>query len=137
MSTSNLSLYGKNQLLDVNEASEYIYTYISVIDHCRSKCPTFSSVIQLHWRYSLYLYSSWCIICEYCFRSACWLNKSNFSYNLRTKNVFRRLHIPGPAPIPFLGEIFNIMRKVLCIILFFDSLLIERLYLCRDYMQTM
>jgi hypothetical protein len=48
MSTSNLSLYGKNQLLDVNEASEYIYTYISVIDHCRSKCPTFSSVIQLH-----------------------------------------------------------------------------------------
>ncbi|CAF3964027.1 unnamed protein product [Rotaria sordida] len=32
-------------------------------------------------------------------------------YNLRTNNIFRRLGIPGPAPIPILGEMFNVMRK--------------------------
>ncbi|UJR23761.1 hypothetical protein I4U23_026738 [Adineta vaga] len=33
------------------------------------------------------------------------------SYNLWTNNIFRRLAIPGPLPIPFLGEIFNVIRK--------------------------
>ncbi|CAF1405453.1 unnamed protein product [Rotaria sordida] len=34
-----------------------------------------------------------------------------YVYNLRTNNIFRRLGIPGPAPIPILGEMFNVMRK--------------------------
>ncbi|CAF0852129.1 unnamed protein product [Rotaria sordida] len=34
-----------------------------------------------------------------------------YVYNLRTNNIFRRLGIPGPAPIPFLGQLFNIARK--------------------------
>ncbi|UJR23768.1 hypothetical protein I4U23_026744 [Adineta vaga] len=32
-------------------------------------------------------------------------------YNLWTNNIFRRNGIPGPIPIPFLGEMFNVMRK--------------------------
>jgi len=35
------------------------------------------------------------------------------SYNLRTNNIFRRIGMPGPAPIPFLGEMFNVIRKVM------------------------
>ncbi|CAF1100675.1 unnamed protein product [Rotaria sp. Silwood1] len=34
-----------------------------------------------------------------------------YVYNLRTNNIFRRLGIPGPAPIPLLGEMFNVIRK--------------------------
>ncbi|CAF1280053.1 unnamed protein product [Rotaria sordida] len=34
-----------------------------------------------------------------------------YTYNLRTNNIFRRLGMPGPAPIPFLGEAYNIIRK--------------------------
>ncbi|CAF1184514.1 unnamed protein product [Adineta ricciae] len=34
-----------------------------------------------------------------------------YVYNLWTNNIFRRLGIPGPTPIPFLGEMFQIMRK--------------------------
>ncbi|CAF1093648.1 unnamed protein product [Adineta steineri] len=34
-----------------------------------------------------------------------------YVYNLRTNNIFRRIGIPGPAPIPLLGELFNVMRK--------------------------
>ncbi|CAF1295808.1 unnamed protein product [Rotaria sordida] len=34
-----------------------------------------------------------------------------YTYNLRTNNIFRRLGMPGPAPIPFLGETYNIIRK--------------------------
>ncbi|CAF4365310.1 unnamed protein product [Adineta steineri] len=34
-----------------------------------------------------------------------------YIYNLLTNNVFRRIGIPGPTPIPFLGEIFNVIRK--------------------------
>jgi hypothetical protein len=40
-----------------------------------------------------------------------------YVYNLRTNNIFRRLGIPGPAPIPFLGEMLNIMRKVMSFII--------------------
>ena len=35
-----------------------------------------------------------------------------FSYDLRTKNIFRRMGMPGPAPIPVLGEMLNLIRKV-------------------------
>ncbi|CAF1447221.1 unnamed protein product, partial [Rotaria sp. Silwood1] len=46
------------------------------------------------------------------FISSKWkFNDLNFSYNLRTNNIFRRLGMPGPAPIPILGEMFNVMRK--------------------------
>ena len=48
------------------------------------------------------------------------VNKLNFSYNLRINNVFRRLGIPGPAPIPLLGEMFNVMRTVMNFINWFD-----------------
>ncbi|CAF1403825.1 unnamed protein product [Adineta ricciae] len=34
-----------------------------------------------------------------------------YVYNLWTNNIFRRLGIPAPTPIPFLGEMFQIMRK--------------------------
>ncbi|UJR23769.1 hypothetical protein I4U23_026745 [Adineta vaga] len=34
-----------------------------------------------------------------------------YVYNLWTNNIFRRLGIPGPTPIPFLGEMFRVMRK--------------------------
>ncbi|CAF1093630.1 unnamed protein product [Adineta steineri] len=34
-----------------------------------------------------------------------------YIYNLLTNNVFRRIGIPGPTPIPFLDEIFNVIRK--------------------------
>jgi hypothetical protein len=40
-------------------------------------------------------------------------NESTSSYNLRTNNIFRRIGMPGPAPIPFLGEMFNVIRKVI------------------------
>ncbi|CAF1390671.1 unnamed protein product [Adineta steineri] len=35
----------------------------------------------------------------------------NFRYNRRTNNIFRRLGMPGPAPIPFFGDIFSIIHK--------------------------
>ncbi|CAF1330384.1 unnamed protein product [Adineta steineri] len=35
---------------------------------------------------------------------------SYYVYNLRTNNIFRRIGMPGPAPIPLLGEMFNVMR---------------------------
>ncbi|CAF4114177.1 unnamed protein product [Adineta steineri] len=34
-----------------------------------------------------------------------------YVYNLRTNNIFRRIGMPGPAPIPLLGEMFNVMRR--------------------------
>ncbi|CAF1368232.1 unnamed protein product [Adineta steineri] len=34
-----------------------------------------------------------------------------YVYNLRTNNIFRRTGMPGPAPIPLLGEMFNVMRR--------------------------
>ena len=39
--------------------------------------------------------------------------KSDCSYHIRVNNVFRRIGIPGPAPIPLLGEIMHVMRKVM------------------------
>ncbi|CAF4083217.1 unnamed protein product, partial [Adineta steineri] len=36
---------------------------------------------------------------------------SYYVYNLRTNNIFRRIGIPGPAPIPLLGEMFNVIRR--------------------------
>ncbi|CAF1188947.1 unnamed protein product [Adineta steineri] len=34
-----------------------------------------------------------------------------YVYNLRTNNIFRRIGMPGPVPIPLLGEMFNVMRR--------------------------
>ncbi|CAF1563255.1 unnamed protein product, partial [Adineta steineri] len=34
-----------------------------------------------------------------------------YIYNLRRNNIFRRLGMPGPEPIPFIGEAYNIIRK--------------------------
>ncbi|CAF1217843.1 unnamed protein product [Adineta steineri] len=34
-----------------------------------------------------------------------------YVYNLRTNNIFRRIGMTGPAPIPFLGEMFNVIRR--------------------------
>ncbi|CAF1286695.1 unnamed protein product [Adineta ricciae] len=34
-----------------------------------------------------------------------------YTYNLRKNNIFRRLGMPGPEPIPFIGEAYNIIRK--------------------------
>ncbi|CAF3769219.1 unnamed protein product [Adineta steineri] len=34
-----------------------------------------------------------------------------YVYNLRTNNIFRRMGMPGPAPIPLLGEMFNVVRR--------------------------
>ncbi|CAF4082627.1 unnamed protein product [Adineta steineri] len=35
----------------------------------------------------------------------------DYVYNLRTNNIFRRIGMPGPAPIPLLSEMFNGMYK--------------------------
>ncbi|CAF1403819.1 unnamed protein product [Adineta ricciae] len=34
-----------------------------------------------------------------------------YVYNLRTNNIFRRLGMPSPPPIPVLGELYNAMKK--------------------------
>ena len=34
------------------------------------------------------------------------------SYHIRRNNIFRQIGIPGPPPIPLLGEIFGAMRRV-------------------------
>jgi hypothetical protein len=42
------------------------------------------------------------------FASCEWIS----SYDLRANNVLRRMGMPGPTPWPFIGDLFNVIRKV-------------------------
>lgn len=44
--------------------------------------------------------------------SLCRIHSCYCSYNLFRNNIFQQIGMPAPIPIPFLGEFFNIFRKV-------------------------
>lgn len=92
---SNL-IYVILKLINNDVFSYRWFCYINIVVHtCTRFCVLFVSIV-------------FCMLYWYDLGHNCW----DFRYNLLTNNVFRRIGMPGPTPIPLLGEFYNMIRKV-------------------------
>jgi hypothetical protein len=108
--------------------------------HLTLLCSSFFWVIRWNWPNWSYSYSSllmWIFFSINLLVSNRNFYESNSSYNLRTNNVFSHLEMPSSPPIPLLGKIFNVMRKVLSFMFLFRYILMWHSYSFRDHMRTM